>query len=98
MEPVSTASSSVQPPDVVPPKRALTKDPLFQLDGKTKDCVLLKFSTVRSVSSAIRRCRMCLKNKKVVKQGGIVESMVFFYNLGNVIPGTTLSESTKTSL
>jgi hypothetical protein len=32
-----------------------------------------------------------------VKLGGIVESVVFLYILGNVIPGTTLSAYTKTS-
>jgi hypothetical protein len=37
------------------------------------------------------------KNKIVVKQCGIVESMLFFYVLGNVIRSTSLSESTKTS-
>jgi hypothetical protein len=86
----------VQPPDVLPPKRPLTKDPPFWLDDKRKDC-LLKFPAVRSDSSPIRRCRICLKTKKVVKLDGIVESMVFLYILGNVIPDTTLSESTKRS-
>jgi hypothetical protein len=47
-ESASTASSSVQPPDVFLSKRAPAKHPPFRLDGKTKNNVLLKFSAARS--------------------------------------------------
>jgi hypothetical protein len=43
METASTGSSPMQPPDILPPKRAPAKDPHFQLYGKTEDRVLLKF-------------------------------------------------------
>jgi hypothetical protein len=36
-------------------------------------------------------------SKKLVKLGGIVESMVLLYILPNVITGTTLPKCTKTS-
>jgi hypothetical protein len=70
--------SLMQLPVFLPPKRAPAKDPPFQLDGKTKDHVLLKFPAARSDSFPTRRY-VCLKNKKLVKLGGIVESMVFLY-------------------
>jgi hypothetical protein len=73
------------------------KDAPFLLDGKTKDHVLLKFPAARSNSSPTGRCRVCLETKKLVKLGGIVKSVVLLYFLGNVIPGTTLTECTKTS-
>jgi hypothetical protein len=58
METASPGSSSMQPPDVLPPKRAPAKDPPFQLDGKTRDHVLLKFPAARSDSSQTKRCRV----------------------------------------
>jgi hypothetical protein len=60
-ESASTASS-MQPPYILPPKRAPAIDPPFRLDGKTKDHVLMKFPAARSDSSQIRRCSVCLKN------------------------------------
>jgi hypothetical protein len=76
-----------------------SKGPPFRLDGKTKDHVLMKFPAVRSDSRLTRRCSMFKKqNKKLVKLGGIVESVVFLCILGKVIPGTTLSKCTKKDL
>jgi hypothetical protein len=60
IESASTASSSMQPPDILPPKRAPAKDPPFRLDGNTKDDVLPKFPAVRSDNSPTRRCRVYL--------------------------------------
>jgi hypothetical protein len=37
------------------------------------------------------------KTKKLLKLGGIVESVVSPCIMGNVMPGTTLSEHTRTS-
>jgi hypothetical protein len=58
MESASTASSSMQPPDVSLTKRAPTKDPPFQPNGKTKDHVMLQFPAARSDSRPTRRCRV----------------------------------------
>jgi hypothetical protein len=91
MESASTALWSIQPQDVLPPKRAPVKDPPFCLDGKTEDHILPKFPAARSNDSPTRWWRVCLKTNKVVNLGGIFESVVLLYFLGNVIPGTTLS-------
>jgi hypothetical protein len=55
MESASIASSSMQPPDVLPLKRAPALGPPFRLHGKTKDYVFLKFPVARSDSSLTRR-------------------------------------------
>jgi hypothetical protein len=83
----------VQPPDILPPKRAPTKDPPFRPDSKTKAHVLVKFPAVQQedVDCVFK------KTKKLVKLGGIVKSVVFLYILGNVIRGTTLSKCTNSS-
>jgi hypothetical protein len=72
------------------------KESSMWLDVKTKDHVLQKFPAARSDSFSTRRCSVCVK-KKLMKLGGIVESVVFLCILGNAVPGATLSECTKTS-
>jgi hypothetical protein len=62
-----------------------TKDPPFCLDGKRKEHTLLKFPAVRSSNCPTKRCKVCFKKEKIVKLGGIVESVVFSHILGNAI-------------
>jgi hypothetical protein len=57
METASTALSSMQRPEVLPPHRAPARDPPFLQDGKTKGRVLLTFPAARSENNPTIRCR-----------------------------------------
>jgi hypothetical protein len=51
-----TASSSLQAPNILPPKGVPRKDPLFRLDGKRNEHILLKFLGVKIGNTYTRRC------------------------------------------
>ncbi|PSN31192.1 PiggyBac transposable element-derived protein 4 [Blattella germanica] len=59
----STCSSSSR--DVTPPLRAPTLDPSCRLDGKRKEHTLQQFPPIVKNKHPTRKCRVCLKNKKI---------------------------------